>query len=155
MSSPRSSTSPACRPARSCSPALPRRPQHGLGAAHGLCRRGEAGQNPVAHVLDEHAVVPGQEPAHVDVELVEDGTPLAVARFCGAHGRVHDVGEEHGGQQPCGGVDPACPGDEFLHLVDDGVELAGPRQDVGPGGGDQACPGDVLGQVAAVLAQLA
>ena len=54
--------------------------------------------------LDEDAVVAGQEPPDVDVELVEDGAPLAVARLGGAHGRVHDVGEEHRGEQACGGV---------------------------------------------------
>ena len=54
--------------------------------------------------LDEDAVVAGQQSLDVDVELVEDGAPLAVAHLGGAHGRVHDVGEEHRGEQARGGV---------------------------------------------------
>ena len=111
-----------------------------------LGRRGEAGQDPVAGRLDEDAVVAGQQALDVDVELVEHAAPLAVAHLGGPHGRVHDVGEEHGGEQPCGGVHAALPGDELLHLVDDGVELAGPGQHVGPAVRDEAGPADVLGR---------
>ena len=46
------------------------------------------------------------------------------------------------------------PGHELLHLVDDGVELAGPGQQVMPGERHEAGSGDVLGQVAAVLTEV-
>ena len=49
----------------------------------------------------------GQEAFDVDVELVEDTAPLTVTDLGGAHGRVDDVGEEHRGEQACGGMHPA------------------------------------------------
>ena len=120
-----------------------------------LGRRGEPGQDAVARVLHEHPVVAGQQPLDVEVELVEHAAPCAVAGGGGAHGRVDDVDEQHGGQEARRSRgSPALPGDELLDLVDDGVELAGPRQQVGPGKRHEAGTGDVLGQVAAVLDQV-
>ena len=69
-----------------------------VGAADRLGRRGEAGQNPVARRLDQHAVVARQQPLHVDVELVEHAAPLSVAGRGRPHRRVHDVGEQDGGR---------------------------------------------------------
>ena len=98
--------------------------------------------------------MPSQQAGDVDVELVEHGAPLTVAGCGRPHGRVHDVGEQDGGQQPRRRVRTAGAGDELLQLVEDGVEFTGPRHQVGAGEGHVAGTCDVLGQVAAVLAEV-
>jgi hypothetical protein len=117
--------------------------------------RGGTGPEAVSGVLHEQARVTAQQPLDVEVELVERGPPLAISHRRSPHRRVDDVGEEDGGQESRRRVRAAPAGDEFLDLVDDGVELARPRQDVRARDGDEARSRDVLGEIAAVLDEVA
>src|ERR671922_2330082 len=60
--------------------------------------------------------------------LLQERAPLTVAQLGGAFGGSHDVREEHGRQDAVGVVHGPGSGEELLHLVDDGVDVAGPDQ---------------------------
>ena len=49
---------------------------------------------------------------------LEQRTPAAVAQLCGALGRVHDVGEEHGGEHAVADGRASHAGQELLDLMD-------------------------------------
>ena len=59
---------------------------------------------------------------------LEHVAPARVAELAGAPGRVHDVGEHHGGQHAVGLAPRARAGDELLGLVERGFGVAGDDQ---------------------------
>src|ERR1700691_6148941 len=62
------------------------------------------------------------------VVFVEPAAPLPVARFSGLAGGIHDIGEEHGRENALdiGVLGFASPGDEFLDVAGQSVEVADP-----------------------------
>jgi hypothetical protein len=90
------------------------------------CARGaiEGGKKPVASVLHYAAVKVGDLGACDLVVAFEQLPPALVAEFCDAPGRIDDVGEQHGGQNPVRYVLVALSGQKLLDLAGDRLDVA-------------------------------
>ena len=101
-SSPRSSTSPVCSPARIWSPSAAQLSRSAPRSRIARAGAVEGGQDAVAGGLDQRP--PDARPAggHELVVRVEQLAPAPVAQLGGPLGRADDVGEQHRRQHPVG-----------------------------------------------------
>ena len=89
----------------------------------------ERGEEPVPRRVDLHAAVPGELTPDASVVLLDQLLPVAIAELRGLLGGPDHVGEQHGRQCPVElGLHLAERDHEPLHLVDDRVGRADPRE---------------------------
>jgi len=98
MSSPRTPHSPVCKPARTCRPECLHRVANRHRAANRPLRAVEHREEAIARRVHLAASKPGQLRPDDGVVRVKQGVPVTVAHLRRPARRVHDVGEEHGGE---------------------------------------------------------
>ena len=149
-SSPASSHSPVCRPARR-STSRPRAASHHRERAPDRPRRAvEGGEHAVAGAADRAPAVDGDLLVDDAVVAGDQVVPAPVAEPRRVLGRADDVGEHDRRQDPVRIADAARAGDELLDLVEQRVRVADEVDVVVAGQLDVARARYVLGQVAGV-----
>ena len=81
------------------------------------------GDQPVSGGLHECASVPIELPLRKPIERIKDLTPTPIAELGGPLGRADDVGEQDRCQHAVGVNGCSRPGQEFLDLIDDRVDV--------------------------------
>ncbi len=133
MSSPRTSHSPVCKPARTSMPTLARRRElpWRSGSLAEDRRTSRGSRLPTCSPRGPEAV---ELHPNDGVVRVEQGMPVTVTHLCGAARRVDDVGEQDGGEDAIVGDLGAVAGEELGDLVErlaprfDEVDNVAPRQ---------------------------
>src|SRR5215831_14229326 len=83
--------------------------------------------------------------------LAKELFPSAIPDLRSSFGRVHDIGEQDGGENAIRLGSAAHPCQESLHLLTKGISIPRPRHVIVAGKLQVCCPWDVFRAVAAML----
>ena len=133
---------------------LPKRGTDRKRAAYGSCRTIERGEEAVARRIAFDSSVGGQLSPDVLVVVHEQSLPGGIADLGRLLGGSDDVGEQHRCEHAIGLGYVANTCQEFLHLTDQRLWFARPREVVGAGQLDEATVGDLRGEQAVALRHL-
>src|SRR4029450_4615716 len=111
----------------------------------------DRGAHAVAGGLDEPPLEPGDVVSTDLVVRLEHGLPPTVAHGGGQVGRVHDVGEQHGGQDAIGHGSARDTAQKLFDAVEDLAGMLGHEDPVHPWQLDEPRVGNVLGKVASMV----